>query len=234
MGSTCLNRKYQPYPLLSYFSLVVCLRCLLHHILSLIAYTFRENMDFVFIIIAFWLADRVRFFAHYTVLLSSLCKLVWRHWTYKMPVRYILSSVWVRLSIFPHLSIIQDMELCILSLSLSLVMIARMYMYTLFFIITKSEVWPIIHCSGHETKVCAVCRSILFLNINCLVVEVRLLYYVFRLVQFVHVVRNIAFAAVPMRSYFCYACITGGPWWGNTICQTTQLHVYNHTRNSKE
>ena len=27
------NRKYQPYPL-SYFSVVVCLRCVLHHILS--------------------------------------------------------------------------------------------------------------------------------------------------------------------------------------------------------
>ena len=25
---------------------------------------------------------------------------IWRHWTYKMPVRYNLSSVWVRLSIF--------------------------------------------------------------------------------------------------------------------------------------
>ena len=34
------------------FSVVVCLRCLLRHILSLIAYTFRENRDFVFIIIA--------------------------------------------------------------------------------------------------------------------------------------------------------------------------------------
>ena len=44
------NRKYQPYPL-SYFSVVVCLRCLLHHILSLIVYTFPENRDFVFIII---------------------------------------------------------------------------------------------------------------------------------------------------------------------------------------
>ena len=42
---------YQFYPLLSYFSVVVCLRCLLHHILSLIAYTFRENRNFVFIII---------------------------------------------------------------------------------------------------------------------------------------------------------------------------------------
>ena len=40
-----------PFPLLSYFSVGVCLRCLLHHILSLIAYTFRENRVFVFIII---------------------------------------------------------------------------------------------------------------------------------------------------------------------------------------
>ena len=39
-------------PLLSYFSVVVCLRCFLHHILSLIAYTFRENWDFVVIITA--------------------------------------------------------------------------------------------------------------------------------------------------------------------------------------
>ena len=45
------NHKYQPYPLLSYFSVVVCLRCLLHHILSLIAYTFWEYRDFVFIVV---------------------------------------------------------------------------------------------------------------------------------------------------------------------------------------
>ena len=38
-------------PLLSYFSVVVCLRCLLYHILSLIAYRFWENREFVFIII---------------------------------------------------------------------------------------------------------------------------------------------------------------------------------------
>ena len=45
------NRKYPTFPLLSYFSVVVCLRCLLHHILSLSAYTFRENREFVFITI---------------------------------------------------------------------------------------------------------------------------------------------------------------------------------------
>ena len=60
----------------------------------------------------FWLADRVHLFVHYTISLSSLCKLIRGHWTYKMPVRYILSSVWVRLSIFSQLSIIQYMGLC--------------------------------------------------------------------------------------------------------------------------
>ena len=41
----------------------------------------------------FWLADHTRLFVQYTISLSSLCKLIWRHWTYKMPVRCILSSV---------------------------------------------------------------------------------------------------------------------------------------------
>ena len=34
-----------------------------------------------------WLADRVRLFVHYTISLSSLCKLIWGHWTYEMPLR---------------------------------------------------------------------------------------------------------------------------------------------------
>ena len=45
------NRKYPHFPLLSYLFVVVCLRCLFHHILSLIAYAFRESREFVFIII---------------------------------------------------------------------------------------------------------------------------------------------------------------------------------------
>ena len=44
--SSSSNQKYWPFPLLSYFSVVVCLRCLLHHILSRIAYTFREELRF--------------------------------------------------------------------------------------------------------------------------------------------------------------------------------------------
>ena len=75
----------------------------------------------------FWLADRVHLFVHYSISLSSLCKLIWGHWTYKMPVGYILSSVRVRLSIFSQLSIIQYMGLCVFSLPISLVMVERIY-----------------------------------------------------------------------------------------------------------
>ena len=42
-----IKSEVSSFPLLSYFSVVVCLRCLLHHILSRIAYTFRENWDFL-------------------------------------------------------------------------------------------------------------------------------------------------------------------------------------------
>ena len=73
------------------------------------------------------LADRDRLFVHYTISLSSLCKLIWRHWTYKMPVRYILSSVWVRLSIFSQLSIVHYMGLCVFSLPISLMMTEKIY-----------------------------------------------------------------------------------------------------------
>ena len=101
----------------------------------------------------FWLADRTRLFVQYT-------------WTYKMPVRYILSSVWVRISIFSSLSIIQYVGLYVFSLPISLVMIERIYILCLIIII-KSEVWTITHCLGlgHETMVSAVCLSI-FLWVN--------------------------------------------------------------------
>ena len=63
---------------------------------------------------------------------------------HKMPVRYILSSVWVRLSIFSQLSIIQSIiqyvGLCVFSLPTPLVMIERIYILCLIIII-KSEVW---------------------------------------------------------------------------------------------
>ena len=75
----------------------------------------------------FWLADRIRLFVNNIISLSSLRKFIWRSWTYKMPVRYILSSVWRRLSIFSQLSIIQHMGLFVLSIHVSLVTIERIY-----------------------------------------------------------------------------------------------------------
>ena len=114
----------------------------------------------------FWLTDRTRLFVQYTISLSSLCKFIWRHWTYKMPVIYILSSVWVRLSILSPLSIIQYVGLYVFSLPISVLMIERIYMLCLIIII-KSEVWTITNCLGlgHETMVSTV-RLAIFLWIN--------------------------------------------------------------------
>ena len=166
------NRKYPPFPLFSYFSVVVCLRCLLHHILSLIVYTFWENREFVFIsIVQFMMSanSQIRFglqiiFVYLYITPSHYhhcANFIWRHWTYKMPVRYNLSSVWVRLSIFSQWCIIQYVRLCVSSLPISFMMIARIYILCLIIII-KSEIWTITHCLGlgHKTMVCAVCLSI--------------------------------------------------------------------------
>ena len=100
----------------------------------------------------FWLADRTRLFVQYTISLSSLCKLIWRHWNYKMSPRYILWSVWVRLSIISPLSIIQYVGLYVFSLPISVVMIEIIYILCLIIIIIKSEIWTITHFLGlgHE------------------------------------------------------------------------------------
>ena len=168
------NRKYPLFPLL-YFSVVVCLRCLLHHILSRIAYTCRENREFVFIIIMqFMMSANIRIRFALQIILVSL---------YSTPSHYhhcanlsedielikclsdLFCRVWVRLSIFSQWSIIQSIiqyvGLCVFSLPTPLVMIERLYIFCLSIII-KSEVWTITHCLGlgHETMVCAICLSI--------------------------------------------------------------------------
>ena len=73
-----------------------------------------------------WPVGRVRLFADYIISLSSLCRLIWRHWTTKMLVRYMLPSVCLRLRQFSQLSFIQYMGLCVFSLPISPVMIVRM------------------------------------------------------------------------------------------------------------
>ena len=52
-----------------------------------------------------WPVGRVRLFADYTISLSSLCRLIWRHWTTKMLVRYMMPSVCLRLRQFSQLSL---------------------------------------------------------------------------------------------------------------------------------
>ena len=161
------NRKYPPFSLLSYLSVVVCLRCLLHHITYHITYCIyvpgKPGICFHYYCAVYdeckysdtsWLADRTRLFVQFIISFTSLCTLIWRHWIYKMSVRYILSSVWVRLSIFSLLSIIQYVGLFVFSLPISLVMTERTYILCLIIII-KSEVWTITHCLGlgHETMV---------------------------------------------------------------------------------
>ena len=140
------NRKYPPFPLFLYFSVVVCLRCLLHHILLLSVYTFRENREFVFISIVQFMMS-ANSWIPFGFLIVFVClyitpshyhhceNFIWKHWTYKMPVRYNLSSVWVRLCIFSQLSIIQYLGLCVFSLPISFVMIERIYILCLIIII---------------------------------------------------------------------------------------------------
>ena len=59
-----IKSEVSTFPIVIIFSVVVCLRCLLHHILLLIAYTFRENREFVFIISVQFMTsanNRIRF-----------------------------------------------------------------------------------------------------------------------------------------------------------------------------
>ena len=77
---------------------------LLHHILSLIVYAFRENREFVFInTVQFMMSvnSRIRFGLHIVFVCLYLtpshyhhcANFIWRHWAYNLPVRYNLSSV---------------------------------------------------------------------------------------------------------------------------------------------
>ena len=78
-----------------------------------------------------------------------------------LSVWYVLWSVWVRLSIFPQLSIILCGAVCFQFTYFPCDDWENIYILCLIIII-KSEVWTITHCLGlgHETVVCAVCLSV--------------------------------------------------------------------------
>ena len=111
--------------LLSYFSVVVCLRWLVVLSYSVIYYPVTLGPCFHYWCSVYgickwsdtlWPVGHIRFFADYTMSLSSLCRPIWRHWTTKMLVRYMLQSVCLRLRQFSPLSFIQYMGLCVFSL----------------------------------------------------------------------------------------------------------------------
>ena len=106
-----------------------------------------------------WPVGRVRLFADYTISLSSLCRLIWKHWTTKMLVRYMMPSVCLRLRQFSQLSLYSLYGAVCLQLT-QFSCVDRENVYYLIIII-KPEVWIINHCLGlgHETMVCAVCLT---------------------------------------------------------------------------
>ena len=152
--------------------MVVCLRCFLHHILSLVVYTFRENREFVFIIIVqFMMSAHSRIRCGLQIVLDYLYSISsnYHHcanWSEGIELIKCLSDIFCRMckhniSIISLLSITQHVGLCVFSLPIPPVMNERIHVLCLIIII-KSEVWTITHCLGlgHETMVCAVCLSI--------------------------------------------------------------------------
>ena len=128
---------YPPFPLLSYFfrscvsEMVVISYSVIYYIYILetlgpcfyywcSVYGICKRSD------TLWHVGRVRLIADYPISLSSLCRLIWRHWTNKMLVRYMLPGVCLRLRQLSQLSFIQYMGLCVFSLPNSPVMIVRM------------------------------------------------------------------------------------------------------------
>ena len=94
--------------------------------MTMLTMTMKINREFVFMsIVQFMMSanNRIRFRLQIVFVCLYItpyhyhhcANFIWRHWTYKMPVRYNLSSVWVRLSIFSQLSIIQYVGLCVFS-----------------------------------------------------------------------------------------------------------------------
>ena len=161
------NRKYAPFPMLSYFSLVVCLRCLLHQILSLIACTFRENWEFVFIVIVQFMMSansRVRFGLQIVFVCLCITPSHYHHcanYSEDFELIKCLSDIFcecVRLSVFSQLSNIQYVGLCVFSSPTFMVMIEKIYMLFSY----HHQIASITHCLGigHETIVCAVCLTI--------------------------------------------------------------------------
>ena len=135
IGSIHLSHCFYIFPWLCTWDVCYIIFCLLLHIHS------GKNREFVFIsIVQFMMSanSRIRFGLHIVFVCLYItpshhhhcANLIWRHWTYKMPIRHNLSSVWVRLSIFSQLSIIQYVGLCFFSVYQFPLWWLREYIYT--------------------------------------------------------------------------------------------------------
>ena len=123
------------------FSAAVCLRRLLHHILSLIAYAFREKRDLVFIIAQFMMNTngRIRFGLQIVFARLYITPSHYHHYanlSEDIELIKCLSDIFVECvnkikHIFFQFSVIQHMGLCVFSLPISLGVIERIYIYTL-------------------------------------------------------------------------------------------------------
>ena len=134
-GSTHLSHCCHIFPWLCVWDGCTTIFCHLLHIYLGNTGTFFQLWMFSLLRFSLWYlqmieyimpAGRVHLFAYYTISLSPLCRLIWRHWTNKMFVRYMLPSVCLRLRQFSQLSFIWYMELCVFNLPNSPVVIMRM------------------------------------------------------------------------------------------------------------
>ena len=148
--------------------MVVCLRCLLHHILSLIGYTFREFVVIVIVQFVMSANSQIRFGLQIVFVSLYLTPSHYHHFanlSEDIELIKCLSDIFCReCKIKQILSVIHYtiwMEMCFQFTHFPCDDWDNIYILCLIIII-ESEVWTIAHCLGfgHERTVCAVCLSI--------------------------------------------------------------------------
>ena len=171
-----IKSEVSTFPIVSYLSMVVCLRWLYHHVLS-VSYISQESwVLFLLLLCSLIMCANKR--VHYGPMVVFSCLLsTLPHYHHcadcadvsegnelpKCLPGTFLSSVCLRLIQFSQLNFMQYIRLCIFSLPIYLTSNVRIHVFCLIIII-KSQVWPICHCLGlgQETMLYAVCPSIFF------------------------------------------------------------------------
>ena len=145
-----IKSEVSTFSIVIIFSVVECLRCLLHHILSLIAYTFRENQNLFFIIIVQFVVStniRIRFALQIVLVCLYSTPSHYHHCANLSEGIELINACQIYfvecVSKIRHFLFVIHYTICgavCFSLPISLVMIERIYIICLIIII-KSEVW---------------------------------------------------------------------------------------------